>query len=112
MIRIQTILISIIPGVFSIPFPQQNASPNAPPYESPYESDDSLSRSNILYWIFGIVGIAVFMEIIYWVFRCFNLVRKTNNNNQSGNNNNGVVNRRRGLFDTPSYAGSVDEQLP
>src|SRR5204863_6922785 len=66
------------------------------------------SRGRLIYWIFGIVGIAISLEIIYWTFRCINLVKKKDD----GNNNDVAINRRRGLFDTPSYAGSIDEQLP
>src|SRR5688572_16742478 len=111
--RTQTILILIIPGVFSIPFPQQNVSSN--------ESYESPSKNRILYLIFGIVGIAVFLEIIYWMFRCFSLAKRGNDsgirgnnsgiigNNSGiiGNNNDDDVHRRRGLFDIPSYVGSV-----
>lgn len=112
MIRIQTILIITIPRVLSIPFPQQNGQNESIPYGS-INLTDSESKNRILYWVFGIVGIAVFVEVIYWMFRCANILKKErekNNNNQI--NNNIGINRRRGLFDTPSYAGSIDEQLP
>ncbi|GBC00189.1 hypothetical protein RclHR1_03780018 [Rhizophagus clarus] len=115
MQRIQTILISnfiTIPRVLSIPIPQQNEQSESIPYGS-INLADSESKNRILYWVFGIVGIAVLVEVIYWMFRCANLLKKErgkNNNNQI--NNDIGVNRRRGLFDTPSYAGSIDEQLP
>ncbi|CAG8482435.1 20196_t:CDS:2 [Rhizophagus irregularis] len=84
MIRIQTILIITIPRVLSIPFPQQNGQSDSISYGS-INLTDSEGKNRILYWVFGIVGIAVFVEVVYWM---------------------------RGLFDTPSYAGSIDEQLP
>jgi len=115
MIRLQIIvftIVVIIPKVFSIPLPQQSSPSNFPTNETGSES-----RNHILYWIFGIIGIAVFVEIIYWMFRFVNLLRREfrrdNNNIQSINGIiNFQVNRRRGLFDTPSYAGSIDEELP
>ncbi|RIA98605.1 hypothetical protein C1645_749309 [Glomus cerebriforme] len=116
MVRIQTILILTIPNVISVPVPQneQTGQTEAVSYGS-INLNDSETKNRLLYWVFGIVGIVVFVEIIYWMLRCVNLLKKgrgKNNNNQNNNVGvNGVV-RRRGLFDTPSYAGSVDEQLP
>ncbi|PKC69220.1 hypothetical protein RhiirA1_415956 [Rhizophagus irregularis] len=114
MIRIQTILIITIPRVLSIPFPQQNGQSDSISYGS-INLTDSEGKNRILYWVFGIVGIAVFVEVVYWMFRCANILKKErekNNNNRINNNNDIGINRRRGLFDTPSYAGSIDEQLP
>ncbi|CAI2166654.1 9088_t:CDS:2 [Funneliformis geosporum] len=116
-------MVMMIPKVLSIPFPQQSSTRNSPnfPVDEPASEPEPEKENHLLYWIFGIIGIAVFVEIIYWIYRCIHLLRKgfgRNDNNyniQSANGNyinNLSINRRRGLFDTPSYAGSIDEELP
>ncbi|CAG8500226.1 8748_t:CDS:2 [Funneliformis mosseae] len=90
-------MVMMIPKVLPIPFPQQSSTSDSPflPTDDKPDNDNVVAepgrKNNILYWVFGIIGIAVFVEIIYWIFR---------------------FNRRRDLFDIPSYAGSIDEELP
>lgn len=99
-----------------------------PTYSIPVQTPTSLSSSNgtssgddelggmsnppdkmeVMNWILAAISIVIVVELIFWIFKCVNMVRKGSSSNDDNSNNNGFPNRP---FDVTSN-GPDDECLP